>query len=288
MDGKQRLALFDSICNFRVQYNAHRVIDGIAFLRAARSQIDRGQADFERIDALHVARPIGLHGPHDRRVWQALRLIGLDSTVVTMPGMSHAKVLGYEKLDGSYLSTAFLRAYRDGGGLVLDEFDRMLPQVASAFNSILENGTMLQGDTRVAQHEDFAVVATGNTDMRGATRAHTAAQPLDYATAARFVFLYWGYDDTFERARVLSIIRNPKVTDSLLAWIRGVRSQIETDRLETVLAGPRESARIADDLVRGIPLSSAADSWIWRGLNGDTVRRILGRFPYPTLTMEAK
>ena len=52
--------------------NAHGVIDGIAFLGAARTQIDRSQSDFEGVDVVDVSRPIGFHGPHDRGVWQTL------------------------------------------------------------------------------------------------------------------------------------------------------------------------------------------------------------------------
>ena len=228
-----------------------------------------------------------LHGPAGSGktfgACQGARLVGREAIVISMPGLTHAKLLGYAKPDGGWVRTAFVEAFEHGKVAVLDEFDRSLPAVAAAFNSALENGVLIEGERSIPMHKDFAVVATGNTDMRGATRTYTSAQPLDLATAARFAFVAWGYDETHEDSLVRSVLPVP-VAKKLVTWCRKVRGQMAHDRIDTAFCGPREALRIARDVKRGTPIEVAAHSWIWRGLDSTTVERIVKAYPYPTLT----
>jgi hypothetical protein len=163
--------------------------------------------------------------------------------------------------------------------------DRSIPQVASALNSVLENRVAVFNGKQVAMADTFRLVATGNTDMRGGTRTYTGAQPLDLATAARFAFVYWTYDETLENALVGAVL--PKVaTTALLTWGRKLRATLAQDKHDTVFAGPREMLRMAQDVAAGESVEDAANAWVWRGLDTGTMRRLLNAHPYPVMPQD--
>jgi hypothetical protein len=215
---------------------------------------------------------------------QAARMVGLPYDVVTMPGQTSAKLLGYVKPDGTIVETAFTRMFTAPGVLVLDEFDRTDPGVAAMLNSCLENGLLNHGGKLLRKDPQFCVVANGNTTLRGASREYTAAKPIDYATAARFVFLRWNYDETHEAALVEQAFGgNLEASSALLLWIRKVRAAIARDKINLVFAGPREARRIALDMMRGTDFAEAAHGHVWKGLDDEIVSRLVREIPYPTI-----
>lgn len=220
---------------------------------------------------------------------QAARMMGLPFDVVTMPGQTSAKLLGYVKPDGTVVDTPFTRMFTTPGVLVLDEFDRTDPGVAAMLNSCLENGLLNHGGKLLRKDPQFCVVANGNTTLRGASREYTAAKPIDYATAARFVFLRWNYDETHEAALVEEAFSgNLEASSALLIWIRKVRAAITRDKINLVFAGPREARRIALDLVTGTDFAEAAHGHIWKGLDEEIVSRLVREIPYPTIRTEIR
>lgn len=231
---------------------------------------------------LSGGEPVYLYGPagsgKSHGAVQAFRALGKEAIVCTMPGMTAGKLLGFQGLDGKDILTAFLRAWTEGIGFVADEFDRAIPAVGAAINSALANGFYTVGNRTIPCTPGFGFVATGNTDMRGATRQYTAAQPLDLATAARFAFVPWGYDEATEMAITLAIL---PTAAPLVEWMRAVRAMLARDQVETVWAGPRESMKVAKALVRGHSLRSAVDSWVWRGYPAENVRRYERECPLP-------
>jgi cobaltochelatase CobS len=229
---------------------------------------------------LYLYGPAG--GGKTHAACQALEVTVGKAAVVTMPGITAGKLFGFTDAGGRFVRTVFVDAYEHGGGIVLDELDRALPQVASALNSVLENRRATFNGAEVPMHANFRLVATGNTDMRGGNRTYTGAQPLDLATAARFRFVRWTYDEALEAALVGRVI--PKAAAAaLLRWARKMRAQLEQDRHDTVFCGPRETMRMAADLATGESMEDAAHGWVFRGLDANTVARLLAVCPLPTI-----
>jgi hypothetical protein len=207
---------------------------------------------------------------------QAAEALGLRVAVFTMPGIqSPARIFGFENAKGEYIPTVFASYFEHGGVLVADELDRMIPQVAASLNSSLENGRAVFGGRTVEAHKDFCLVATGNTDMRGATMDYTAGQPLDYATAARFAFVDWPNDLATETKLVKAII-GLRPAGRLLDFFERLRHAVSRAAIEKILCGPRESMRVAQDLKMGTSVETAMDSWVRRGLDSDAWDALIG------------
>jgi hypothetical protein len=218
-------------------------------------------------------RNVYLHGPSGNGKTyaggQAADAVGLRYAVMSMPGIqSPSRIFGFENARGEFVSTVFAEYFERGGVLIADELDRMIPQVATSLNSTLENRQAVFGGRVVNAHPDFVMVATGNTDMRGATMDYTAGQPQDYSTAARFAFLEWPNDEETERKLVAAIIeRTP--AGKLVDFMGRLRKAVKLASLEKILCGPRESMRIAEDLRHGATIKDALDTWVRRGLDQD-------------------
>lgn len=221
----------------------------------------------------------------------ALQLCGFDRyEMMSMPGMLPGGIKGYDGPTG-FVHTVVSRAFGNrakgdrGCPIIMDEFDRMLPETAAALNTILESRKMVIGGETVDAGEDFFALGNGNTDMRGATDMYTAARPLDYSTAARFPFIFWDYDLALED-RLVGAILPDGAHIPLVTWRRAVHASLTRDRVKKVLCGPREAIRVAEALTRGTSIQSAVAMWIWRGLDTDSVKRYEREHPLPTVKVK--
>lgn len=234
----------------------------------------------------YVARSqhVYLHGPAGSGKTygsqQAARMCGRKVTVVAMPGMTVPRLMGYADMRGQWIDTPFARAMKEGHVVVADEIDRILPSVGTVLNSVLENRVYAFGDAVIEAHPDFVLIGTGNTDMRGASPEYQGAQPLDYATAARFAFLEWGYDADTEDKLLRPLIGVGKA-NALTAWARATRQMLQEEQEVLVWCGPRETLRIAEELSHGTGIEDAVSRWVWRGLAETTRRRYLMAHPIP-------
>ena len=215
---------------------------------------------------------------------QIARILGRECIVQTMPGVTAGKILGFVDAGGREVLTAFIKAFVEGHVFVADEFDRTIPSVAAAFNSALANRWFTVGNQTIRAHENFVFIATGNTDMRGATRQYTAAQPLDLSTAARFAFIHWGYDEPTETAIVSKLL--PDGHNALLDRGRKLRAALALDKVDTVWSGPREMEKIALDLLDGATMREAVNAWVWRGYPADAVAKYEARYPLPRVSVK--
>lgn len=235
-----------------------------------------------------AGKPVYLYGPAGSGktygAVQAAEACGREAIVGTMPGSTVGKILGFVDASGKEVITPFMRAFTEGCVYVADEFDRIIPSAGAALNSALANRRYTVGTKTVEAHKDFAFIGTGNTDMRGATRSYTAAQPLDLATAARFAFVEWEYDEEHETAIVVATGLPHSHVTSLLTWGRTLRSCLSRDRVDTVWSGPREMLEIAHALLAGHPLRNAINSWVWRGFPQDSITRYERECPPPRIS----
>lgn len=235
-------------------------------------------------EPLYIAGPPGSGKTYGAT--QAASLIGWPSYVQPCGGISVGRLLGFQTATGEETKTPFATAFEHGGVLILDEFDRLPPHVGVALNAALENRVYTVGGKVVKAHNDFVVVATGNTDLRGATEEITAAQCIDLSVIARFAFVEWEYSEELETqvCRGAATDKDGKIVvdfQPLLEWIRPLRAALVADNVTKVLAGPRESYRIVRDLRRGATLRQAVDSYIWRGYPREACQTWERRFPLP-------
>lgn len=115
---------------------------------------------------------------------------------------SKSDIVGYMDANGNYVTTAFRKAYENGGVFVLDEIDAGNSNVLIILNSALSNGIMNFPDKMVDRHENFRFVATANTYGNGADRQYVGRNQLDGATLDRFTVVDWLVDEDLEEKMV--------------------------------------------------------------------------------------
>lgn len=125
--------------------------------------------------------------------------------------------IGYAQLDGTWRETAMIKAFRDGGVLLIDEIDANDDVVLTAINGALANGYLYCGDQRIDKHADCYVVAGANTWGTGATAQFNSRNKLDFSTISRFVRLAWGNDNAMQH-KILEAAYDGKDRDNALAW----------------------------------------------------------------------
>lgn len=144
---------------------------------------------------------------------------------------------GFVDAGGNYQETEFFRAFTKGGVFLFDEIDGTEAEVLIAFNAALANGYYnfpKYGKTKA--HEDFVVIAAGNTSGRGATDAYNGRFQLDASTLDRFAFVKIGYDEKIE-------LENAGGDKQLVEFFHAIRENIESARL-TYTASPRAMKRM--------------------------------------------
>jgi AAA domain (dynein-related subfamily) len=211
---------------------------------------------------------------------QVSELCGLRHAVITMSQTTtKGDLFGFRDAQSKYVFPLLREYYENGGCLIFDEFDNSAGNVAALLNGLLGNGRGSFPDGMVTRHPDFVVVATGNTNLRGATRNHSSRTSLDLATVARFRFIEWPYDLELEAQLVQDIDKDN--APAILAWSRGVREYLRKERVEMTVCGPRESINIAKDLQLGFSFAEAAEGWVFRGLEQTAVAKITAANPFP-------
>lgn len=188
-----------------------------------------------------------------------------------------SRIMGFIDATGVFRDPEFYRIYTNGGVFCIDELDNGNPALLTSLNAALENGFAAFPCGTVKRHENFVLVCTGNTPGRGATAQYQRVK-LDDATPERFIYIQFGYDETLERT--ISLARNPKAT-AWVAWVQSVRAYVVEHRIE-LIASPRASMYGADMLHdSGLEIDEIAESALFKGLDRDTVRKIVDACPYP-------
>lgn len=225
---------------------------------------------------------------------QAAKLLGWRYGYASLnPQTPESRLLGFIDAGGVYRETEFFRCYKwcgttdcdccTGGVFCIDELDNGHPALLNTLNGMLE--TDADGIGRgafpcgiVQRHPRFVCVATGNTNGRGADKLFPERRALDAAFLERFAFIAWNYDEALEKAITLSINRDAR---AWLKWVRNVRAFVAQHGIR-VWASPRASFKGAA-LLRdsGWTHREIADSVLFKGLDADTVERILGACALP-------
>jgi midasin (ATPase involved in ribosome maturation) len=110
------------------------------------------------------------------------------------------KLTGFIDANGRFHETQFYQAFTKGGLFMLDEIDASIPEVLIILNAAIANRYFDFPTGRVEAHEDFRLIAAGNTFGTGADIEYTGRFQLDAASLDRFALVEIDYSPTIEKA----------------------------------------------------------------------------------------
>ena len=156
------------------------------------------------VNLVGAKKPLYFYGPagcgKSYMAKQIADALGLDYYETSQAMFAH-DLKGYGDAKGEYVSTPFYKAFSGGGIFFLDEVDASAPEALVVLNNAIANGRFdFPVIGMVTAHENFRVIAAGNTRMTGATLAYTARQCQDTSFKNRFFFELVGYDERIELA----------------------------------------------------------------------------------------
>lgn len=198
---------------------------------------------------------------------QCARALGLDFYPVSFHAkMTSTDLRGYMDAKGDYNESAMYRAFKLGGLLCLDEFDRSNTEVVVSLNNLLAGASYLfPNNELVKKHEDFRVVACQNTTGSGGSKQYAAAQRQDASTLNRFVTIPWDIDNAMER----KVAGDTPIT-TIVQMIRSKAKELGMD----VVISPRQSIHANTLVDMGYSTTQAIDYAI-TGMMADDVRKRL-------------
>lgn len=150
------------------------------------------------VNLVGAGKPLYMYGPAGsgksytaKQIADALKLDYYE----TSQAMFAHELKGYGDAAGKFVETAFYRAFANGGVFFLDEVDASTPEALVVLNNAIANKRFdFPVIGNVNAHENFRVVAAGNTRMTGATLEYTARQMQDTSFKNRFFFATVTYD----------------------------------------------------------------------------------------------
>jgi cobaltochelatase CobS len=188
------------------------------------------------------------------------------------PQTSQSQLMGYMDANGNYIETAFYRAYKNGGVILLDEFDAAHPGVATCINGATANDGAGFPCGYVLRHPDCIVIIAMNTWGSGASTAYVGRQPQDKATMNRFAFVEFNYDEKLER----ELCENKEWCE----WVQRARKslfKLGAEGKEGVrhIISPRASYAGAKMINAGMSREFVEHAVVWQGLAKSEVAKIL-------------
>jgi MoxR-like ATPase len=139
------------------------------------------------------------------------------------------KLTGFIDANGRYHETQFYKAFTSGGIFMLDEIDASTPEVLVILNAAIANRYFDFPTGRVNAHEDFRIVAAGNTYGTGADIEYTGRYQLDAASLDRFAIVEIDYSAAIEEA-----IANGNT--ELVQFIRSFRKAVQAAKIKFVVS----------------------------------------------------
>ena len=187
-----------------------------------------------------------------------LKFRGISFTAQT----TKSDLLGFTDAMGIYRPSVVIEAMINGDILLFDEFDAGNDNAIMAVNTLVENRWIDTPNGVVYAHENFRVVASANTNLRGATSQYSARRKLDDATIDRYAIMEWSLDEELEKL----ITAN----DDWLKIVRAVRKACN-DNLDGIDITPRPSYKGAKMLKGGIPFDNVVAMTLFKGLDDDSI-----------------
>ena len=226
-------------------------------------------SQFETVLSLVGARiPVFLTGPAGsgknvlcQQIADGLGLEFFFSNAITQ----EYKLTGFTDAMGKYQETQFYQAFTNGGLFMLDEIDASTPEVLVILNAAIANGYFDFPCGKKSAHDDFRLIAAGNTYGTGADLEYTGRNQLDAASLDRFAVIEIDYEKDIE----LAIAQNDK---ELVEFIHRLREEIKKAGIKFVVSY-RATQRLAT--LKGVLSNAqAVKLTVIKGLDREDLRMI--------------
>jgi adenosyl cobinamide kinase/adenosyl cobinamide phosphate guanylyltransferase len=173
------------------------------------------------------------------------------------------KLTGFLDMKNDFKETAFYKAFKYGGLFMIDEIDASHPDVLVIINTAIAQRYFTFHGEFVRAHENFRIIAAGNTVGTGADAQYTGRYQLDASTLDRFFIIEIKYDINIE----MSITDNDS---ELVEFARKVREAAEIAGI-SILFSYRSLGRISKmqdkmDLVKLLKIA------LLKGIAADDVK----------------
>ena len=198
---------------------------------------------------------------------QCADAIGLPHYTISFHAkMTSTDLRGYMDAVGKYNASPLYTALKDGGVLILDEFDRANTEVVVSLNNLLAGDNYLfPNGENVSKHANFIAIACQNTSGSGASKQYAAASRQDASTLNRFVKLEWNTDEGLERA----VAGDTEVTRK----VQKIRANAREMGMDIVIS-PRQSIHANTLMSIGFSEDEALQYSIFECLADDQVKRL--------------
>lgn len=228
---------------------------------------------FEQIKTcVELNIPVYLAGPagsgKNHTLEQIAKELGLEF-YFTNSVQQEFKLTGFIDAGGVYHETEFYKAFKNGGLFFLDEMDASIPEVLVLLNAAIANGYFEFPNGRITAHENFRVVAAGNTVGQGADEEYTGRMVLDQATLDRFAIIEFDYSRKIEM--LLS-----KGNKELVDFIRDLRKQSKINGIRATYSY-RCISMVTKLEEAGMGLKDILTITVFKGMNKDTIRMYMAR-----------
>lgn len=130
---------------------------------------------------------------------QVAEALGLDFYFTNAVTQEY-KLTGFVDANGKYQETQFYKAFTKGGLFFLDEMDASVPETLVILNAAIANKYFDFPCGKVEAHQNFRVIAAGNTLGTGADINYTGRYSLDRASLDRFAIVKIDYSPVIENA----------------------------------------------------------------------------------------
>lgn len=201
-----------------------------------------------------------------KQVAEALKIPFYFSNALTQ----EYKVTGFVDANGTFHTTPFYEAFKNGGLFMLDEVDASVPEVLVLINDAIANKRFaFPNGEQIEAHDDFRVITAGNTFGTGADAEYCGRYQLDASTLNRYIIVPIGYDERLEKA----------LTDDnteLITFAHQFRKACDTVGIKHLctyrnLTQINTLEKVFDDL------TFTLQSCLTKNLSADDVRIILGK-----------
>lgn len=215
---------------------------------------------------------------------QVAEAVGLPYYPISLgPTMTESRLMGFVDATGTYRETAWVKAIRDGGIVLLDECDSANAAVLTVADAALANGHVgLPDGSTIEVSKDFIVLAAGNTTGNGPDRMYVGRQSQDKAFLDRFTMVEVGYDTALEDSMCLSTGIDQGSMAKVLEYLRAIRSNILALNMP-VLCGMRAAIDSCTLLAGGVPFAAVRDGRIRHGMSDNDWRKVSDGVPQPCL-----
>ena len=190
------------------------------------------------------------------------------------PQMPPSNLIGWDDAGGNFHETMFIRAFTTGGVFCLDELDNSHPSTLVLLNEAISNGRIAIDGRMVHKHPDFILLATANTFGRGISRTYAGRQELDVTTLDRFRVKVVDYDEDLELAACHATGASDETITRTLHMVRTVRSRAADNAALRIVASPRASIGMCEELTAGASWDEAVNECLRKGIATDTWNKV--------------